>query len=107
MVFNLGRSTSHFAPTKILFTIMSFNFPKVLSLTVNDDNSGMSASHTHKPLSPVTVNTTSSLNTFEPNSTVASALQSARHHRHVHPLDSCSSFTLSNRLSVKVRLLHG
>ena len=33
----------------------------------------------NKPLSPATVNTTSSLNTVEPNSTVASALQSARH----------------------------
>ena len=91
----------------ILFTTISLSRSNELSLTVKDDSSGMSAIHARTPHSPVTVSTTSLLNTLEPSSTVASALQSACHHRPTRPLDSCSASTLSNKLSVKVRLVHG
>ena len=86
---------------------MSLKRSKELSLTVKDDSSGMSAIHARTPHSPATVSTTSLLNTLEPSSTVASALQSVSHHRLPRPLVSCSASTLLNRLSVKVRLAHG
>ena len=86
---------------------MSLKRSKELSLTVKDDSSGMSAIHARTPHSPATVSTTSLLNTLEPSSTVASALQSVSHHRLPRPLVSCSASTLLNRLSVKVRLVHG
>ena len=86
---------------------MSLTRPKVFSFTVKDDSSGMSATHARTLHLPTTVNTTSLLNTFDPNSTVASALQSASHHRLPRPLVSCSASMLLNRLSVKVRLVHG
>ena len=107
MLFSFGRSSPHRPTARALFITMSLTRPKVFSFTVKPDSSGMSATHACTSHSPVTVSTKSLLNTFDPNSTVASASHSASHHRPTRPLDSCSASTLLNRLSVKVRLVHG